>query len=203
MKNNIKGKVRFSSVDVLAFMEQVVKRHMECYQSDFEIDKETLLEAADNQEQQDKTFLWLCRTRGTWCLKERDVFIKDTREYNTFKFYKEQTTEPILVFVIEVISAVEHSIIGNIYCIDYATYYHHVLMVSLPTKSILFQYEYDFRIKEAEAILHSYPDAEYGKFLSIQHQPHSQEELKSVLWREQQERKRLVEGEQHEYLAKL
>ena len=203
MRNNSKSKVRFSNVDILSFMSEVVQRHTKYYQSDFEIDKEILLEAAEKQEQQDKTFVWLCRECGTWCLQERDVFLKDTREYNTFRFYKEQTIEPILAFLIEVISATANSVTGNVYAVDYAAYYGHVLTVSLLTESIVFQYEHGFRIREPEAIIDGYPDMEYGKFLSIQHQPHSQEELAGVLWREKQERKRFIEGDQQEYLAKL
>ena len=203
MRNNSKSKVRFSSVDILSFMNEVVQKHTKYYQSDFEIDKEILLEAAEKQKQQYKTFLWLCRECGTWCLQERDIFLKDTREYNTCRFYKEQTTEPILAFIIEVISATTNSVIGNIYVIDYAEYYHHVLTVSLPTKSILFQYEHGCRIREPEAIINGYPDMEYGKFLSIQHQPHSQEQLAGVLQREKQERKCFIEGDPEKYLAKL
>ena len=202
MRNNSKNKVKFSNIDILSFMNEVVQKHTKYYQSDFEIDKEILFETADKQDQQDKTFLWLCRESGTWCLHERDVFLKDTREYNTVRFYREQTTEPILAFIVEVISAAT-SVIGNIYVIDYTEYYHHVLTVSLFTESIVFQYEHGFRIREPEAIIDGYPDTEYGKFLSIQHQPHSQEELAGVLWREKQERKRFVEGDPEKYITML
>lgn len=211
MKNNSKNKVKFSNVDIvkfsnvdiLSFMNEVVQRHTKYYASDFEIDKEILLKAAEKQEKQEKTFVWLCRECGTWCLQERDVFLKDTREYNTLKFYKEQTTEPILVFIIEVMNAAATLVTGNIYVVDYAEYYHHVLTVSLPTKSIVFQYEHGCRIRGLEAIIDGYPDMEYGKFLSIQHQPYSQEQLAGVLRREKQERKCFIEGNQQEYLAKL
>ena len=203
MKNNNKNKVKFSNVDVLSFMSEVVQKHTKYYQSDFEIDKEILFESADKQEQQDKTFVWLCRTHGTWCLQERNVFLKDTREYNTFRFYKEQTKEPILTFIVEVIRITAASLIGNIYVVDYEEYYNHVCTISLATKAILFQYERGCRIREAEAIIHAYPDIEYGKFLSIQHQPHSQKELAETLWREKQERNCFVEENSKKYIASL
>ncbi len=93
-------KTKFSNVDILEFMGKVVEKHTKFYQSDFEIDKEILSEAADRQEQQEKTFLWLCRTHGTWCLLERNVYLKGTRENNTFRFYAEQTSEPVLAFLV-------------------------------------------------------------------------------------------------------
>lgn len=203
MKNNSKSKVKFSNVDVLSFMNEVVQRHTKYYASDFEMDKKIFLEAAEKQEQQDKTFVWLCRKCGTWCLQERDVFLKNTREYNTLKFYREQTTEPILAFVIEVISTTATSVVGNVYALHYEEYSHHVISTALPTKSILFQYEHGCRIREAEAILDGYPDEEYGSLQSIQYQPHSQEELAEVLRNEKQQRKRFSEGNPQEYLTNL
>lgn len=95
------------------------------------------------------------------------------------------------------------SVIGNIYVVDYSVYYNHVCTVSLATKTILFQYEHGCRIRETEVTMNDYPDIEYGKLLSVQHQPYSQEKLASVLWKEQQERKRFAERNQHEYLSKL
>ncbi|MCI9620880.1 MAG: hypothetical protein HFG85_13165, partial [Dorea sp.] len=93
MARKIKSRVKFSNVDILEFMERVVEKHTQFYKSDFQIDKETLRRVADRQEQQEKTFIWLCRTHGTWCLLERNVFLKDTSEYITFNYYAEQSTE--------------------------------------------------------------------------------------------------------------
>lgn len=61
MASRIKNRTKFSNVDILSFMGNVVQKHIKHYQSDFEIDREMLTEAADRQEQQDKTFIWLCR----------------------------------------------------------------------------------------------------------------------------------------------
>ena len=100
MASRIKSNTKFSNVDILDFMKKVVEKHTRYYQSDFEIDKETLRRAAVKQEHQEKTFIWLCRTHGTWCLLERNVFLKETSEYITFNYYAEQSTESVLAFVI-------------------------------------------------------------------------------------------------------
>ena len=62
-----KKNIKFSNINILEFMNQVVKKHTRHYQSDFEIDREILQEAAQRRERQDMTFVWLCRTCGTWC----------------------------------------------------------------------------------------------------------------------------------------
>ena len=203
MAKRIESKVKFSGVDVLEFMGQVVEKHTKHYRSDFEIDKEILHQAADSGAQQDKTFIWLCRTHGTWCLLERNVFLKDTREYSTFSFYMEQTSEPILAFLIEIISGTQDSVMGNVYVLDYAAYYSHVHSVSLNAETVLMQYESGCRVRKADERIYGYPDAEYGKLVSVQYQPHSEEELTGLL---QEERRKGVcyrEGCANAYISRL
>lgn len=147
--------------------------------------------------------MWLCRTYGTWCLLEKNVFLKDTREFHTFSFYAEQNSDPILAYVIEVISSTGDSITGNIYALDYATYYNHVRSVSLNAESVLLRYEHGCRLRKAAEYISRYPDKDYGTLVSIQYQPHSQEELTGLLWREQQDRVCYREGSANAYIARL
>lgn len=113
MASRIKSRTKFSNLDILAFMGDVVQKHTKHYQSDFPIDKEMLLRTMEKKGQQDKRFIWLCRTHGTWLLLERNVFLKDTWEFNTFTFYAEQISDPILAYVIEITSGAQDSITGN------------------------------------------------------------------------------------------
>lgn len=203
MANRIKSKVKFSNVDILAFMGNVVQKHTKHYQSDFEIDEKILREAADRQEQRDKTFIWLCRTAGTWLLLERNIFLKDTREFNTFSFYAEQTSDLILAYVIEVIGDAQDSVMGNVYVLDYPEHYSHVHSVSLKAETVVMQYEHGCRTQSADDRISGYPDMEYGKLQSVQYHPHSQEELTGLLWNERRERKCFKEGNPSAYIAML
>lgn len=65
------------------------------------------------------------------------------------------------------------------------------------------QYEHGYRTQSADDRISGYPDMEYGKLLSIQYQPHSQEELTDLLWSERQERGRFKEGNPSEYISRL
>ncbi|WP_285824064.1 hypothetical protein [Schaedlerella arabinosiphila] len=203
MASRIKSNTKFSNVDILDFMKKVVEKHTRYYQSDFEIDKETLRRAAVKQEHQEKTFIWLCRTHGTWCLLERNVFLKDTSEYITFNYYAEQSTESVLAFVIEITSDTQDSITGNMYTLDYAAHCNHVRSVSLYPESVSMQYEHGYRTQSADDRISGYPDMEYGKLQSVQYQPHSQEELTMLLWKEQQERRNFKEENQNKFIANL
>lgn len=46
----VQDNAKFSNVDVIKFMEKIVLKHVQHYQSDFDIDKEILRDAADKQE---------------------------------------------------------------------------------------------------------------------------------------------------------
>lgn len=203
MAKRIKSKTKFNNVDILDFMKRVVEKHTCYYQSDFEIDKEILHRAAKKQEQQDKTFIWLCRTAGTWLLRERNVFLKGAREFNTFSFYTEQSSDLILAYVIEVTGGAKDSIIGNVYVLDYPEHYKHVQTVSLKAETVVMQYEHGCRTQSADDKISGYPDMDYGKLQSVQFQPHSQEELTELLWNERQERRRFKEGTPSAYIARL
>ena len=87
---------KFENVDVIASLEAIMKQNTAFYQSDFDIDKQILQKAAVSPVPEDKRLLWFSRPSGTCCFRERDVFLKDTRQHNTWRFYGEQTRDTIL-----------------------------------------------------------------------------------------------------------
>lgn len=82
---------KFENVDVLASLQQIMQQNTAAFQNDFDIDKKILTQAAKSKNAEDKVYLWFSRPNGTHCLRERDVFLRGTREHNTFRFYHEQT----------------------------------------------------------------------------------------------------------------
>jgi hypothetical protein len=89
---------KFENVDVIASLEAIMKQNTAFYQSDFDIDKQILRKAAVSLIPEDKRLLWFSRPSGTCCFRERDVFLKDTRQHNTWRFYGEQTRDTILAY---------------------------------------------------------------------------------------------------------
>ena len=80
----------------------------------------------------DKTLLWMSRSSGTYCFRERDVFLKDTRQHNTWRFYGEQTRDKILAYAVELTSTKDGTIRGNLYELDYQQHFRHVVEASQP-----------------------------------------------------------------------
>lgn len=123
---------KFENVDILKSLKAIMQTHTEHFQSDFDIDIKTLKQAAKSPNPEDKKQLWLCRPAGTWCLRERDTFIKGSREHNTFCFYAEQTSDKILAYAVELTGIEKGRVTGNLYELDYKKHYEHVKDVSVP-----------------------------------------------------------------------
>ena len=77
---------KFENMDVIAALEAIMHQNTAYYQSDFAYDIKMLREAARSDQPEDKLLLWLSRPSGTFCFRERDVLLKDTQAYNTWKF---------------------------------------------------------------------------------------------------------------------
>lgn len=162
---------KFENVDILKSLKAIMQTHTKHFQEDFEMDIKTLKQAAKSQQPEDKKYLWICRPAGTWCLRERDTFLKDTREHNTFCFYAEQTRDKILAYAVEIQSIDRGKITGNPYELDYLKHYRHVKDASLPTGDTKLIYEHGERTQEAGQRISGNADGELGKFLNFEEQP--------------------------------
>lgn len=194
---------KFENVDILKSLKAIMQTHTEHYQSDFEIDMKILKEAAKSQNPADKKYLWLCRPAGTWCLRERDTFLKDTREHNTFCFYAEQTRDKILAYAVELTGIDRGKVTGNLYELDYQKHYSHVKAASLPADTYKLVYENGERIQEAGRHIAGDADPTLGKFLRFEAQPNDPAALRGVLWDEQYSRDHFDSGNIKEHIQKL
>ena len=111
---------KFENVDVLASLQQIMQQNTAAFQNDFDIDKKILTQAAKSKNAEDKVYLWFSRPNGTHCLRERDVFLRGTREHNTFRFYHEQTKERVLAYAVVLSGMESGKVKGSIYELDYA-----------------------------------------------------------------------------------
>ena len=132
---------RFENVDVLAALEQLMCQNTAFYRNDFEIDKEIIRQAAASDRAEDKTLLWMSRPSGTYCFRERDVFLQDTRQHNTWRFYGEQTRDRILAYAVELTGKVGGKIRGNLYELDYPQHFRHVAAEAVQDDTIILHYE--------------------------------------------------------------
>ncbi len=193
MNKKFNAGMKLENVNVLGVMRSIVDSHTKHYKTDFDYDIEILKGAAVKPERINRTFLWLCRESGTWLLRERDVFIRDTSENNTFRYYAEQTTKVILAYAVEATALNGNTVSGNIYGLDYKKHYEHVRAAAVPAGSVVLSYERGQRIEPPTAYFDAYPDKVFGKFERFEFMPESPENLKMLLQNEKQNRERFKE----------
>lgn len=136
---------RFENVDILAALEQIMGQNTAFYQSDFEYDKSTIRRAAISDKTEDRALLWMSRPSGTYCFRERDVFLQDTRQHNTWRFYGEQTRDRVLAYAVEVTGTEGGRVWGNLYELDYPRHFRHVAAQAVQADTVTLYYEHGSR----------------------------------------------------------
>ena len=194
---------KFENVDVIASLEAIMKQNTAFYQSDFEIDKRILREAASRPAAEEKRLLWFSRPSGTCCFRERDVFLKDTRQHNTWRFYGEQTRDKILAYAVKLTGKENGIIKGNLYELDYPQHFREVVEKSLPADNYTLLYEHGERVQPAGMYFDGNPDPQLGKFERFEAQPNDPEALKWLLREEHRNREQLPPGDFKAHIAAL
>ena len=194
---------KFENVDVIASLEAIMKQNTAFYQSDFEIDKRILREAASRPAAEEKRLLWFSRPSGTCCFRERDVFLKDTRQHNTWRFYGEQTRDKILAYAVELTGKENGIIKGNLYELDYPQHFREVVEKSLPADNYTLLYEHGEREQPAGMYFDGNPDPQLGKFERFEAQPNDPEALHFLMREEKHSYDRLKPGDFKAHITAL
>ena len=129
----------------------------------------------------DKALLWMSRPSGTYCFRERDVFLKGIRQHNTWKFYGEQTRDKILAYAVELTGTQGGTIRGNLYELDYQQHFRHVVEASQPVSVNRLFYEHGTRDIPDGQYFDGSPDRVLGNFLRYEAQPHDPAVLQEAL----------------------
>ena len=194
---------KFENVDVLAALDEIMRQNTAFYQSDFDIDKGIIQRAAASDQALDKTPLWMSRPSGTYCFRERDVFLKDTRQHNTWRFYGEQTRDKILAYAVDLTGTKDGTIRGNLYELDYQQHFRHVIDAVLPVSVNRLFYERGSRDIPAEQFFDGSPDRVLGDFLHYEFQPRDPAVLQEALQQEQRGREQAKPGDFKAHITAL
>ena len=194
---------KFENVDVIASLEAILKQNTAFYQSDFDIDKRILQEAAARPAPEDKRLLWFSRPSGTCCFRERDVFLKGTRQHNTWKFYGEQTRDNVLAYAVELKGTERGKIKGNLYELDYQQHFKEVAEKSVAADTYTLIYERGEHSIPAGQYFDGNPDPQLGKFEHFEAQPNDPAALQSLLREQRQSREQLKPGDFKAHVAAL
>ena len=136
-------------------------------------------------------------------VRERDVFLKGTRQHNTWRFYGEQTRDKVLAYAVELTGIVNGKIKGNLYELDYPQHFRHVKEQALPADNYTLLYEHGERVQPAGQYLDGNPDPQLGKFERFEAQPNDPEALHFLMREEKRSYDRLKPGDFKAHITAL
>ena len=194
---------KFENVDVIASLDAIMRQNTAFYQDDFDIDKRILQEAAARPGAEDRKILWFSRPSGTCCVRERDVFLKDTRQHNTWRFYGEQTRDIVLAYLVELTGKEDGKLKGNLYELDYGQHFRRVIEKSIPADNYTLVYEHGERTQPAGQYFDGNPDPQLGKFERFEAQPNDPEALHFLMREEKRSYDRLKPGDFKAHITAL
>ena len=181
-------------MDVIASLDAIMRQNTAFYQDDFDIDKRILQEAAARPGAEDRKILWFSRPSGTCCVRERDVFLKDTRQHNTWRFYGGADPRYCPCLSGGADREEDGKLKGNLYELDYGQHFRRVIEKSVPADNYTLVYEHGERKQPAGQYFDGNPDPQLGKFERFEAQPNDPEALRGVLMEEQRSREKLRPG---------
>lgn len=195
---------KYKNVNVEDFLEQVMKSNTKHHQEDFEVDKKMLRTAMVSDNPDDKYLVWISRTNGTHCLRENDIFIKESPAYYTWQQWSEpKRDEKIIAFAIHITGSVDGKPIADVYELDYTAHAEMVKNTSLSSDVKVLHFEHgDIRLPSS-APTHIHSDLNYGEYIRTEFIPHNWQRFYDRIFKAHSLYEKLPEGNPEKYLSSL
>lgn len=129
-----------NTIDLIPFLARMMEANTKGYRSDFSYDVEKLTKAVQEPNMEDRVFYWMSRTTGTWCVKEREVFLRGTDAHTIWTNYADQP-EGIKVYRVTVTGQERGRIVGSMVPLDYREQVQRVQSQALTASTRTIQYE--------------------------------------------------------------
>lgn len=195
---------KYKNVSVEDFLEQVMKSNTKHHQEDFEVDKKMLRTAMVSDNPDDKYLVWLSRTNGTHCLRENEIFIKESPAYYTWQQWSEpKRDEKIVAFAIHITGSADGKPIADVYELDYTAHAEMVKNSSLSSDVKVLHFEHgDIRLPSS-APTHIHSDLNYGEYIRTEFIPHNWQRFYDRIFKAHSLYEKLPEGNSEKYLSSL
>ena len=135
------ARVRFEDVDLLGALSRIVDLHTQHYKEVFDLDKELISKLAVSDRSEDKQLLWMSRPCGTYTLREREVYLDGSHENKVWRFYQEQTNDPVLAYAISLKEVRDGKIFGNLYPLNYREHVERMKKLTCPIGNVAVAFE--------------------------------------------------------------
>ena len=183
-----------------------MERNTKHYQSDFEYDVGSMERIAQTKHPERTPLFWMSRPSGTWCFRERDVFIRDSDAFYTWQFYKD-TRDTILAYTVEITGMEGAAIKGNLYTQDYRAMAEYIEKNAFPaaTARVLFEghlapMKFTYEDYQANRLV---LQAKHGKEIKLWLEPADSAALDTLLQNVRRSRQNFVPGVFEDHLDQM
>lgn len=178
-------------IELLPFLERVMKRTTKHYQEDFHSDFARLQRAAKDPEDE-HIFYWMARPCGTWIVTERDAFLKGSFGHAAWTHYADMAAG-IRAYRVTVTGRNDDMPLGTVRKLDYPEQVKRVEAHALPAAKVEITFMSGQRREvPAERYEHEreWMFTEYGMTRYVRYCPEDEAELARVLAAEHRCQKR-------------
>ena len=174
--------------DLISALGAVVEKNTVAYKEDFGYDIKTLRAAAKEPKTEDRTFYWVSRPHGTWCVKEREVFLRGTTAHNIWTHYETGNSD-FKAYRIVITGEEDGKLLGELYPINYAEQIRRVMAGALPVhhvsgvyadgETFCFPYSEMMQNNETKMTIER-----HGGIERLRYEPENEQELADLIERE-------------------
>lgn len=173
--------------DLLSYLGAVVEKNTEQYKEDFDDDKETLRAAAKEPKPEDRTFYFMSRPSGTWCVNERLAFLRDMGAHKIWTHY-ESGNEQFKAYRVVVTGEADGKLQGEVYPLNYAEQMKRVKAAALPIHHVSGVYRdgesFSMSYEEFQKIETKLLIARHGGMQQARYEPENEAELQARIMQE-------------------
>ena len=83
----------------------------------------------------------MSRPCGTYTLREREVYLDGSHENKVWRFYQEQTNDPVLAYAISLKEVRDGKIFGNLYPLNYREHVERMKKLTCPIGNVAVAFE--------------------------------------------------------------
>lgn len=166
--------------DILTFLEKVVQKNTVAFSEDFNVDRIVLQASTQETDMEHRSFLWLSRPHGTWCVPEREAFLRGSSAYDVWTFYADQP-KGIMAYRIVVDGFRDSKLAGRVVPLDYAKQVQRVVKSALPIAKVQYRDKDEYLCEcRYSTFCHDVMRSEKG-IHDIRYVPESEAELQKLL----------------------
>lgn len=122
-------------ISLIAFLCEVVSRNTQHYRKDFELDAQKIRDALSKSRQDERVFYFMSRPSGTWCVLERDAFLRGSDGYKIWTHYADMP-DGIEAYCVAVTGRRGTAPMGHVVKLNYRTQVQRVIKAAIPFEDV-------------------------------------------------------------------